>query len=132
MDEQGIRWIREDVIRTIHRRQLADHGGPDGIRDEGLLLSALARPQNQAGYADPTPDLPQLAAAYAFGIAKNHPFFDGNKRAAYVACRTFLLLNGHDIRETQVQKYELMRRLAAGEISEVEMAEQLRTWLVQQ
>ena len=130
MDQSDIRWIREDVIRAIHSRQLAEHGGDDGVRDKGLLLSALARPQNQAAYADPPPDLVGLAAAYAFGIAKNHPFIDGNKRTAYVACRTFLLLNAHNIQATQVEKYKLMQNLAAGEISESEMATQLRAWLV--
>lgn len=130
MDEQTIRWIQEDAIRAIHRRQLAEHGSREGVRDENLLLSTLARPRNQAAYTGSPPDLPQLAAAYAFGIAKNHPFDDGNKRTAYIACRTFLLLNGYDIQATQAEKYNLVRRLAAGEISEAEMAELLRVWLI--
>jgi death-on-curing protein len=130
MDDQKIQWLREDVVRAIHRRQLAEHGSPEGVRDEGLLQSALARPCNQAAYADPPADLAQLAAAYAFGIAKNHPFVDGNKRTAYIVCRSFLLLNGHDIQATQAEKYEFTRRLAAGTLSEAEATEQLRAWLI--
>ena len=75
-------WISEELAQAIHSRQLAEHGGADGVRDIGLLQSALARPRQQFAYSDPTPDIPALAAAYAFGIAKNHAFIDGNKRTA--------------------------------------------------
>ncbi|MES2460133.1 MAG: type II toxin-antitoxin system death-on-curing family toxin, partial [Armatimonadota bacterium] len=98
-------WLREDVVLAIHRRQLAEHGGSEGVRDSGLLSSALARPQNLLAYGEPTPDLPSLAAAYAFGIVRNHPFVDGNKRTGYVVCRTFLIINGQDITASQQEKY---------------------------
>ena len=83
-------WIRDDVVVAIHRRQLAEHGGRDGIRDQGLLSSALARPRNLLGDADANPpDLADQAAAYAFGLVRNHPFIDRNKRTTYVVCRAF-------------------------------------------
>ncbi len=85
-------WLLEDAVRAIHERQIAEHGGSSGVRDEGLLLSALARPQHLLAYGDPSPDAAALASAYAFGIARNHPFIDGNKRTALVAARTFLLI----------------------------------------
>src|SRR5471030_2886163 len=84
-------WVAFDVVQAIHDRQLAEHGGGDGLRDVGLLSSALARPENAAGYG--SPDAADLAAAYAFGIAKNHPFVDGNKRTAWVVARLFLHMN---------------------------------------
>ena len=87
-------WLLDETIIAIHHRQIAEHGGPEGLRDEGLLSSALARPQNLFAYGDPSPDLAALAAAYAFGIARDYPFLDGNKRTALIAARTFLLLNG--------------------------------------
>ena len=120
-------WIREDVVRAVHRRQLAEHGGKDGVRDTGMLESALARPKNLPAYSATPPDLAQLAAAYAFGIIKNHPFVDGNKRTSYVVCRTFLLLNGRDLRASQEEKYEAFYRLASGDLSE----EELTVWLRQ-
>ena len=79
-------WISEEVVVAIHRRQLAEHGGKEGLRDAGLLSSALARPKNLVAYSNHQPDLAMLAAAYAFGLTKNHPFVDGNKRTAYVVC----------------------------------------------
>ena len=85
-------WLSRQTILAIHDEQLAEHGGAIGVRDEGLLVSALARPLNRAGYAEP--DVAELAALYAIGIARNHPFVDGNKRTAYVALETFLALNG--------------------------------------
>lgn len=88
-------WVEEAVIIAIHRRQLAEHGGSDGIRDRGLLESALFRPKNQFAYS--SPNIFDLAAAYGYGIVKNHPFIDGNKRTSYVVMRTFLKLNGYDI-----------------------------------
>jgi death-on-curing protein len=123
-------WIRNDVVVAIHRRQLAEHGGRDGIRDQGLLESALARPKNLLAYseADP-PDLADLAAAYAFGLVRNHPFIDGNKRTAYVACRTFLKLNGQDLLATQEEKFVAFLRLAEGLLSEPELADWIRQHL---
>src|SRR5215208_2878974 len=100
-------WLQDAVLTAIHSRQLAEHGGLDGIRDPGMLSSALARPKNAFAYSQPKLHIPALAAAYAFGVIKNHPFVDGNKRTAYVLCRTFLKLNGQDIQATDVEKYQL-------------------------
>lgn len=118
-------WISEELALTIHKRQLAEHGGIAGVRDAGLLSSALARPRNLLAYSSNQPDSPTLAAAYAFGIAKNHPFLDGNKRTAYVVCRTFLILNGCDIETTQEDKFVTFLKLAEGNLSEAELV----TWL---
>ena len=122
-------WIRQDVVRAIHLRQLAEHGGGAGVCDPGMLESALARPRNLLAYSMTRPDLAQLAAAYAWGIAKNHPFVDGNKRTAYVVCRTLLLLNGCDVAASAEEKYETSLRLAYGELSEDELATRLRDWM---
>ena len=115
-------WLREDAVRAMHQRQLAEHGGQPGIRDENLLLSALARPQHLHAYAEVEPDISALAAAYAFGIARNHPFLDGNKRTALVASRTFLLLNGSNLLASAENKYRTFLALAAGEIDEAELS----------
>lgn len=120
-------WISIELTLAIHRRQLAEHGGADGVRDKGLLESALGRARHVFAYTDPTPTIPQLAAAYAFGIAKNHAFIDGNKRTAYVVCRTFLLLNGLDMTASLEERYLNFLALAAGDLSESSLAE----WLVQ-
>lgn len=126
---KNVVWVREDVVRAVHLRQLAEHGGGEGIRDEGLLQSALARPQNLLAYGDPPPDLASLAAAYAYGIARNHPFIDGNKRMALIVARLFLLLNGMDLVATQEEKYSTFLALAAGELSEEEVANWVRAHL---
>jgi death-on-curing protein len=123
-------WLQDAVVTAIHSRQLAEHGGLDGIRDSGMLSSALARPKNAFAYSQPKPDLPALAAAYAFGIAKNHPFVDGNKRTAYVLCRTFLKINGHDIDTTDLDKYQTFLGVADGTIAESELADWIRSKLV--
>jgi death-on-curing protein len=120
-------WIRADVVLAIHRRQLAEHGGQEGIRDPALLDSALARPRNLLAYAQPSPDLAALAAAYAFGLTRNHPFVDGNKRTALVVARTFLRLNGSDLKATQQEKYATFMRLAEGELLEEDLAAWFRT-----
>lgn len=122
-------WVREDVVLALHLRQLAEHGGGEGVRDEGLLRSALARPQNLLAYGDPPPDLASLAAAYAYGIARNHPFVDGNKRTALVVARLFLLLNGVNLVATQEEKYLTFLKLAAGELSEGELTNWVRAHL---
>lgn len=124
-------WITEKLATAIHRRQLAEHGGMDGVRDAGLLSSALARPQHLLAYSSERPILTRLAAAYAYGIAKNHPFLDGNKRTAYVVCRTFLLLNGSDIEATQEEKYLTILQLADGNLSEEKLAEWLDNHLTE-
>ena len=115
-------WIREDVVLAIHRRQLAEHGGGEGTRDPSLLDSALARPKNLLAYTGGEPDLPRLAACYAWGLVRNHPFVDGNKRTAYVVCRTFLWLNGLDLEASQEEKYLNFLQLAEGRLSEEELA----------
>jgi death-on-curing protein len=127
MDE--VTWLREDVVRAIHRRQLAEHGGREGVRDPGLLTSALARPRQILAYSEPPPDLAALAAAYAFGILRNHSFVDGNKRVALVALRTFLKVNGHDLVATQEEKYQRVLHLADRQLSEAEFAGWVRDHL---
>lgn len=102
----------------MHERQLAEHGGISGIRDNGLLESALARPQNLFVYSDTAVSIPRMAAALAYGIATNHPFLDGNKRTAHVAARAFLLLNGYNLEATQEDKYLTIYKLAAGDLTE--------------
>ena len=119
-------WLLEETLTAIHHRQIAEHGGSEGLRDEGLLLSALARPENLLAYGEPAPDLASLAAAYAYGIARNHPFVDGNKRCALVAARTFLILNGVDLDATQDEKFLTFLNLAEGAISEEELADWIR------
>ena len=126
-----MKWLRVDAVLAMHRRQIAEHGGDDGVRDIGLLESALARAQNIAAY-EPEADIACLAAAYGFGIAKNHPFVDGNKRTALVATRTFLVLNGFTLRATPVDKYTTFLQLAEGSLSEEELANWLRTVISEQ
>ena len=121
-----IAWLLEETLTAIHHRQIAEHGGSEGLRDEDLLSSALARPQNLLAYGEPPPDLASLAAAYAYGIARNHPFVDGNKRTALVAARTFLILNGVDLNATQDDKVLTFLNLAEGALSEEELAEWIR------
>jgi death-on-curing protein len=113
-------------VRLVHLRQLAEHGGAEGIRDPGLLDSALARPKNVWAYSDPKPDPATLAAAYAFGVVNNHPFLDGNKRTGFVLLRTFLLLNGYDLAATQEEKYLTFMSLASGELDEPGLAKWIR------
>jgi death-on-curing protein len=122
------KWIRIESVLAAHSKQLAQHGGIEGIRDRGLLESALSRPRNLFAYQ--TPDLAALASGYAFGIVRNHPFLDGNKRTALATCRAFLLLNGFAIDATQDEKAFQILRLAASEISEEQFSEWLRERLV--
>lgn len=121
-------WIDPRVIVAIHTEQLAEHGGAPGVRDLGLLESALARPRQIASYRKAT-DAPALASAYAFGIAKNHPFVDGNKRTAYVAMRLFLILNGHDIAAPESERAMTMESLAGGALTEKALAQWVRRHL---
>lgn len=118
--------IEAELAMAIHDRQLAEHGGSPGVRDDNLLESALARPQQLHIYGDPPPDLADLAASLAYGIARNHPFVDGNKRTAYVVCRTFLALNGVDLVATAEDKYLNMLALAEGRLSQSDFAAWLR------
>jgi death on curing protein len=119
-------WLLEEAVIAIHQRQISEHGGSEGLRDEGLLASALARPQNVLAYAQPPPDLAVLAAAYAYGIARNRPFVDGNKRTALVAARTFLLLNGVNLEANQDEKYLTFLQLAQGTLTEEQLADWIR------
>ncbi len=119
-------WLLEETVIAIHHRQIAEHGGGEGVRDEGLLASASARPQNLLAYGQPQPDLAALAAAYAFGIARDHPFVDGNKRTALVVVRTFLLLNGVDLEAGQDEKFLNFLQLAEGSLTEAELADWIR------
>jgi death-on-curing protein len=117
-------WIVDAVLLAVHDEQLAEHGGAPGTRDIGLLESASARPRNSAHYG--TPDAGDLAAAYGFGIARNHPFIDGNKRAAFVAVELFLALNGLELLADDSACVMTMRAVAAGQMDEAAFANWLR------
>jgi death-on-curing protein len=117
-------WLSPDVLLAIHEEQLAEHGGGEGIRDMGLLESALARPMNLIAYG--APDFPALGASLGFGLARNHPFVDGNKRTAYVAVETFLALNGLDLIAGDAECVVVMLDLAAGDLPEAGFAAWLR------
>ena len=122
------RWISKQALVLLHGESLATHGGSEGMRDEGLLESALMRPQNIVAYADANhpPDAATLAASYGLGIAKNHPFIDGNKRAAILAVGMFLYLNGLRLQASQAEASVTMLAVAAGDISEEAFAAWLR------
>lgn len=113
-------WLDAEIALAIHDRQIAEHGGPSGIRDHGLLESALAKPVNKWSYGED--DLCALAAAYAFGVARNHPFTDGNKRTAWVLARTFLVLNDCQLAFDREEAITTVQTLAAGELPEEELA----------
>jgi len=119
-------WINLRVIQAFHDRQINEHGGLPGLRDEGLLLSALSRPENAYHCSDSKPDAAELAAAYGFGFAKNYPFNDANKRTALIAMRLFLRLNGYDLAASPEDKYKMIIRVAASNISENELAQWVR------
>lgn len=118
------RWIDKRALVLLHDESLAEHGGATGIRDEGLLDSALARQLNLDAYG--TPDFADLAASYAIGLAKNHGFVDGNKRAAFLASGLFLHLNGHRLRVSQADATLTTLAVAAGEMDEASFADWLR------
>jgi len=122
-------WIEKRFALAIHDRQLAEHGGSAGVREESLLDSALARPQQLHAQGDPAPDLADLAASLAFGIARNHPFVDGNKRTAHVCYRAFLMLNGADLIAGEEDKYLTTLALAEGSLPEADFAAWLRRHL---
>ena len=117
-------WIRLDVVLMMHEETLMLHGGPEGVRDLGLLESALARSKNLFAYSEQGVSVARFAAAYAKGIVANHPFVDGNKRTAFTASLTFLKLNGLEVTATKEDRVLTFWKLAAGEISE----EQLALW----
>lgn len=127
MNHDKIEWVLAEVVHMFHASQLAEHGGGEGIRDTGMLDSALNRPKQLCEYGGDNVDLCQLASAYAFGLAKNHPFIDGNKRTAAITCELFLNLNGRIFNITETEKYPHYLSLAAGELSEESFASWLRT-----
>ena len=118
------RWLDKQALLLLHGESLAEHGGATGMRDEGLLDSALARAKNLMAYGDP--DVADLAAAYGSGISQNHPFVDGNKRAAFLSVGLFLALNGYSLVATQAEATIAVLALAAGELDEAEFAGWLR------
>lgn len=118
------RWLMEGVVIAMHGEQISEHGGSLGIRDAGLLSSALARPQNQAAYGEPS--VFDLAAAYAFGIIRNHPFVDGNKRTGFLATYVFLDLNGWELIASEVEAVAAVLALAANEMDEAGFASWLK------
>jgi death on curing protein len=120
-------WVTAEVAMAAHAEQIAEHGGGEGVRDSGLLDSAIARPLNLVAYGDP--DVAALAAAYAYGIARNHPFVDGNKRTAAVVSETFLMLNCCQLTATDAELVVAFLALAAGELSEDETADWFRQHL---
>lgn len=119
-------WVDKRLALAIHDRQLAEHGGSSGVRDEGPLESALARPQQLYAYGDPPPDLAELTAALAYGLARNHPFVDGNKRTAAVCCETFVEMNGAILHADDLELYPQYLALAEGNLPESEFALWLR------
>lgn len=120
-------WVAQEVAVAVHAEQLAEFGGGEGVRDIGLLESAMARPQNLAQYGEP--GIAELAASYAYGIARNHPFIDGNKRTAAVVSETFLMLNGATLLATDAELVVAFVALAAGELSEDELTDWFRLHL---
>jgi death-on-curing protein len=121
LPSNGWRRLLEGVVNAMHSESIAEHGGMLGVRDAGLLSSALARPQNQAAYGEPS--VFDLAAAYAFGIVRNHPFVDGNKRTEFLAAYVFLDLNGWELRATEADAVAAVLALAAGEMDEAGFSE---------
>jgi death on curing protein len=117
-------WLNKAVVIAVHESQLSEHGGGAGVRDQNLLESALARPENLAAYVEP--DVCDLAAAYGFGISRNHAFIDGNKRTGFVAAVMFLRLNGYTLTADDTAKVLTMLAVAAGEITEAEFAMWIR------
>lgn len=119
------RWIEPQALLLLHSTSLAEHGGLEGVRDEGLLESALSRPRNKFSY-DSESDIFDLAAAYGFGLAKNHPFNDGNKRIAFIAIGLFLAINGHRLVADQMDAIQTMLDLAAGRLTEGTLSDWVR------
>lgn len=113
-------WVARDIVLAVHDEQLAEHGGQPGVRDPGLLDSALARPRNQYAYGESS--IPGLAASYAFGLSRNHPFLDGNKRTSLVVAELFLALNGLELAASDAECVTTFLALAAGDLTEEELA----------
>lgn len=119
-------WLADGLLHAVHAEQLVEHGGAPGLRDGGLLETALAKPRQLHVYGDPPPDVFALAAAYGHGIAHLHPFVDGNKRTSFIATLLFLRLNGLDVGVDKAERYAAWIALAAGELDEVALAAWLR------
>jgi death-on-curing protein len=117
-------WVERDIMLAVHDEQLEEHGGLSGLRDMGLFESAMERPKNLAAYE--SPDVSDLAASYGCGLAKNHPFLDGNKRTAYVAMELFLVLNGYQLMSSDADSVLTMLQVAAGDMSEKAFAKWIR------
>ena len=124
-------WINEGLVIAVHARQIAEHGGNAGIRDKPLLQSALARPQQLYAYGGPPPDMAALAASLAYGIAKNHPFIDGNKRTSAVLCELFIVVNGMSLTTSDQEMLSIFLALAEGSLNEDELAGWIRLHLNQ-
>jgi death-on-curing protein len=122
-------WLDASILLAVHDEQLVEHGGISGVRDNGMFESALAKPQNLVAYGEP--DFAELAAAYGFGLAKNHPFLDGNKRTAFVAVELFLRLNGYVLQAEDATCVLTILAVAAGEINEENFAAWIRKNVVQ-
>ena len=123
-----IKWIIPRLVYVVHEEQLAEHGGTSGVRDRGLLESALARPQNIEAYGNPKPNIFDLAAAYAYGIIKNHPFIDGNKRTGFLLAYIFLRLNGYELNAPEAEAVLAVYSLASGEWIEKDFSRWLEHW----
>lgn len=119
-----IKWITRDIALAAYARSLRDHGGAEGVRDDGMLFSALARPQNLAAYGEP--GIYELAASLAYGLVKNHPFVDGNKRTAFLCAYVFLGLNGAELDADEAEAAAITLDLAAGQVSEAEFSRWLK------
>jgi death on curing protein len=123
------RWVRTDLVYAVHEMQLARHGGLEGVRDENAVESALSRPEQLNFHGNPPPDISALAAAYAFGLARNHGFSDGNKRTAWVVARVFLADNDGKLKFSEFDAIRIMQSVAAGTTTEDELADWFRTRL---
>ena len=119
-------WLLKSVVESFHAQQLREHGGGQGLRDAGMLDSALQKPQQMWHYENPRPDIASLAAAYAYGLSRNHPYVDGNKRTAAIACEVFLLLNDYEFTIGETEKYPNYLALASGEHTQESFAQWLR------
>lgn len=127
MSEVEPEWLLKEVVQSFHDQQLIEHGGQHGMRDESMLESALKKPIQMWHYQEPKPEIPTLSAVYAFGLASNHPYVDGNKRTAAIACEVFLLLNGYEFTVGEAEKYPHYLALASGEHTQ----ESFTLWLNQ-
>lgn len=125
------RWVRLDLVYAVHDIQLSRHGGLDGVRDKNAVESALSRPEQLQVYGQPPPDAAQLAAAYVYGLARNHGFSDGNKRTAWLVARVFLADNDVDLKFSEIDAIRAMESVASGSLDEQQLADWFRQRMVQ-